>query len=174
MAIYKFSDMQNESFSFDSIALDSVSFQAHSHPDQLELFPLDEIPLKNPAKKEVPEKTRDKILSACMARLFFLVLFCADIFWIAYSVMRFVLFSLLHPVFLCKSEYVRKKLFKSTLSLKRSLVCALSLFIALFCPGFGILVGCAYFLMYDREGIEEVVPISLREQFQDFFQLNIQ
>ena len=54
-------------------------------------------------------------------------------------------------------------------SLRRSLVCGVSLFIALFSPAFGIMIACTYFLMYDKSGIEEVVPSSLQSQFKEFF-----
>ncbi|MBI3236532.1 MAG: hypothetical protein HYZ48_02320 [Chlamydiales bacterium] len=55
------------------------------------------------------------------------------------------------------------------LTVKRSLVCGLSLFITLFSPAFGIMIACTYFLMYDKTGIEEVVPASLQSQFKEFF-----
>jgi hypothetical protein len=32
------------------------------------------------------------------------------------------------------------------------------------------MIACTYFVMYDKEGIEEVVPASLQEQFKEFFQ----
>jgi hypothetical protein len=58
---------------------------------------------------------------------------------------------------------------KAWVSLRRSLVCGVSLFIALFNPAFGIMIACTYFLMYDKSGIEEVVPSSLQSQFKEFF-----
>jgi hypothetical protein len=60
-------------------------------------------------------------------------------------------------------------LFTSWLSLKRALVCGLSLFISLFSTGLGVMIACTYFVMYDKEGIEKCVPSSLQNHFQDFF-----
>ena len=57
---------------------------------------------------------------------------------------------------------------KYWISLRRSLVCGVSLLITLFSPAFGIMVACTYFLMYDKSGIEEVVPVSLQSQFKEF------
>ena len=54
--------------------------------------------------------------------------------------------------------------------MRRALVCGLSLLIAICSPAFGIMVACTYFLMYDKEGIEEVVPASLQDQFTSFFE----
>jgi hypothetical protein len=45
----------------------------------------------------------------------------------------------------------------------------LALLIALLSTGFGIMIACTYFVMYDKEGIDEVVPSSLREHFKEFF-----
>jgi hypothetical protein len=58
---------------------------------------------------------------------------------------------------------------KACVSVRRAFVCGLSLIVALFSPAFGIMVACTYFLMYDKAGIEEVVPRSLQEQFKEFF-----
>jgi hypothetical protein len=55
-------------------------------------------------------------------------------------------------------------------SIKRSFVCALALLVALFSPAFGIMIACTYFLMYDKAGMEEVVPSSIQSQFKDMFQ----
>jgi len=30
------------------------------------------------------------------------------------------------------------------------------------------MIACTYFMMYDKKGIQEVVPRSLQEQFQEF------
>ncbi len=170
MAIYKFSDARDGDLPCE----------------QLELFPragaalpagavgVDLGSMAAVVTEGLPKaKKRDRFLSSCMARLFFLVLLSADILWMGYA----FLFSSLMMIFVAltggKNKFFRKHLERGFLAIKRSLVCALSLLIALVAPGFGILVACAYFLMYDKEGIEEVVPASLREQFQDLFQPSV-
>ncbi len=175
MAIYKFSDARDGDLPCE----------------QLELFPRSSagagaaLPAEAPVEASgidlnsmaavvtdgLPQaKKRDRLLSSCMARLFFLVLLAADVLWMGYA----LLFSSLMLLLTCatggKNRFCRKHLARGYLAIRRSVVCALSLLIALVAPGFGILVACAYFLMYDKEGIEEVVPASLREQFQDLFQ----
>jgi len=54
------------------------------------------------------------------------------------------------------------------LNLKRAGICGVALVIALFSPSLGIMIACTYFLMYDKAGIQEVVPTSLQDQFKDF------
>jgi hypothetical protein len=108
---------------------------------------------------------RDRFFSSLAARLFFFILLVGDLFWLALSLLLFSIngiFSLL-----TFSRYVPFK--RAYLSLKRATVCALSLMIALFSPAFGIMIACTYFLMYDKKGIEEVVPASLQDQFKEFF-----
>ena len=61
------------------------------------------------------------------------------------------------------------KLSKSWISLKRSFICGIALVLALLSPALGIMIACTYFLMYDKSGVEEVVPSALREQFKDLF-----
>ncbi|OGN55784.1 MAG: hypothetical protein A3E26_05020 [Chlamydiae bacterium RIFCSPHIGHO2_12_FULL_49_32] len=112
---------------------------------------------------------RDRLFSTLVARLFFFLLLIADGFWMAYSV---ILFSLCIIGYLLSCFKV--PLFKETaggfwVSVKRSFVCGISLFLALFSPAFGIMIACTYFLMYDKAGIEEVVPASLQAQFKEFF-----
>ena len=110
----------------------------------------------------------NRFFSSLAARLFFFLLLLADMLWAVYAV---VLFSFgMTGMFLSfgKSSYFREVREKGSISLRRSLVCGISLFIALFSPAFGIMVACTYFLMYDKSGIEEVVPSSLQSQFREF------
>jgi hypothetical protein len=58
---------------------------------------------------------------------------------------------------------------RTFLSFKRSLVCAIALVVALFSPALGIMFSCMYFLMYDKNGVDEIVPSSLKDQFRDIF-----
>lgn len=112
---------------------------------------------------------RDRLFSTLVARLFFFLLFIADVAWLLYSLAFFSLSALGMLITYFKIPFFRDTAESFWLSLKRSSVCALSLFLTLFSPAFGIMVACTYFLMYDRDGIEEVVPASLQEQFKEFF-----
>ena len=42
-------------------------------------------------------------------------------------------------------------------------------FVAIFSPSLGIMFSCTYFLMYDKAGIDEIVPSALQDQFKGFF-----
>ncbi len=112
---------------------------------------------------------KDRFFSSLCARLFFFLLFLADIGWFLFSVCRIVFWISLHFLFLCRASGLRMKILKSWLSLKRGLVCGLSLAVSFCSPAFGIMIACTYFLMYDQQGIDEVVPASLKEQFKDLF-----
>ena len=132
---------------------------------QLELdLPEDE----NHGDEETYSK-RDRLFSTLVARLFFFLLLVADIAWIAYSVILFSLSLLGYLLTFCKFPFFKESASGFWISVKRSFVCGVSLFLALFSPAFGIMVACTYFLMYDKAGIEEVVPASLQAQFKEFF-----
>lgn len=107
--------------------------------------------------------------SSLAARLFFLLLFCADIFWILYSMLSLGIFVILHLCTFCKVSWFQERVSTALRSCKRSFVCATCLLISLFSPSFGIMIACTYFMMFDPQGIEEVVPTSLQSQFKDFF-----
>lgn len=113
--------------------------------------------------------SKDRLFSCIAARLFFLVLLFADLVWMLYAALLFVANVALWLLTLSRVSFFKKGAFSFYLTLKRSLICAVSLFIALFSPSFGIMIACTYFLMYDKTGIEEVVPSSLRAQFSEFF-----
>lgn len=113
--------------------------------------------------------SRDKIFSALAARFFFFLLLIADLAWGAYSALLFLIKVVLCIVSLGASSIIKKSCGKSWLNVKRSIVCAIALFIAIFSPALGIMFSCMYFLMYDKSGVEEVVPASLRDQFREIF-----
>lgn len=129
------------------------------------------------AKGEEPQATmhqtqfskRDRFFSSLTARLFFLLLLTADILWFFYAAILFVVSGVLRLMTLFKVSFLNTLNARMWLTIKRSLVCGLSLFITLFSPAFGIMIACTYFLMYDKTGIEEVVPASLQSQFKEFF-----
>lgn len=119
---------------------------------------------------EIPKEQRyrlDRFFSALTARLFFIFLFFADLLWGIYAITLFSFLLCLNTVTLFQCKILVSKLKSSFLSIKRFIICAFSLIIAIFSPSLGILFSCMYFMLYDRKGIEEVVPSSLREQFED-------
>ncbi|MCI5052580.1 MAG: hypothetical protein MRY21_05530 [Simkaniaceae bacterium] len=128
--------------------------------DQLEL-PGFEVPLE--------EEEKSSLFSAVAARFLFFLLLLADILWGVYSwVMLFVKLTL-NMVTFFRVERLRESLDYTWLAVRRSLVCGLALFVALFSPALGIMFSCMYFLMYDSSGIDEIVPESLRDQVKSFF-----
>ena len=127
----------------------------------------EEIPFEE--KVKVASLTKDRFFSVLCIRLFFFVLLAADIVWGVYSFCKMVFCLVLSGCFFYKKEVWEASLARAWLSLKRSLVCMLALFVSLFSTGFGIMIACTYFVMYDKEGIDEVVPSSLREHFKEFF-----
>lgn len=114
------------------------------------------------------KKERSSLFSAVAARLFFLLLIAVDILWSLWSLSSIVLFGALNLLSLGKISFVKKRCFHALKSFKRSLVCGIALFLALFSPSFGIMVACTYFVSRDKEGIDECVPTSLQEQFKEF------
>ena len=129
--------------------------------------------LENPEELlDKPLKQKDRIFSAILARLFFVLLFLGDCLWVVYALVLFTLSGAGILLSLGKVEVFLKLNTTARLTVKRAMVCGISLFIALFNPAFGIMIACTYFLMYDKSGIEEVIPSSLRSQFSDFFQKN--
>ncbi|GAB4186659.1 MAG: hypothetical protein Tsb0015_04670 [Simkaniaceae bacterium] len=129
-------------------------------------FPTQE---NDPAGQEEAVSRKDRFFSSLAARLFFLLLLFADMLWGVYSVIQFLLFLTLNIFTGFNISRLQCRLKKSLISIRRFVVCALALFIAIFSPSLGILFSCMYFMMYDKEGIEEVVPESLRSQFQEIF-----
>ena len=135
------------------------------------IFPVrpGEDPLAFVGEKEKPPFSWEPFFSSLCARLFFLALIVFDGLWFSYLIFKMSIYSLLQLGFMGSSAALQSRLAKNWISLKRSLICALALFVALFSPAFGIMIGCTYFLMYDKKGIEEAVPASLRSQFKELF-----
>lgn len=115
---------------------------------------------------------KNRLFSALCARFFFFLLLIADVFWGLYTVICFTMKATLCLLTFFRLPALKKSTAKSLLNMRRSLICLIALFIALFSPGLGIMFSCMYFLMYDKSGVEEVVPASLREQFQSIFAMN--
>ena len=121
-------------------------------------------------KEGEPSKAsvRGQIFSAVAARLFFVLLLLADLIWIGYSLVVFFVSAMGCCASRGKIPFFKNLYEKTWVSLRRSIVCGVSLLVALFSPAFGIMIACTYFLMYDKAGIEEVVPSALQAQFKEF------
>lgn len=140
----------------------------HGGPDPI----LDQVNLSEAriGFEEKKAKRSDQFFSSLAARSFFVLLLIADILWGAYVLCLLCVHLVLGILSLFKVPTVNQWLKKSFLNVKRFMVCALSLFVAIISPALGIMFACTYFLMYDKDGIEEIVPTSLQSQFKEFFQ----
>ena len=108
------------------------------------------------------EKIGKHFFSTLVTRFCFLLLFFADSAWLVYNTCLMILFAAAHLLTGRKVAWIGRMLGKFALNFRRSVVCGLSLLIGLFSPPFGIMVACTYFLMYDKAGMEEVVPAPLQ------------
>jgi hypothetical protein len=122
---------------------------------------------------EVPElealtSRKDRFFSSLTARVLFFLLLLGDVAWGFYAFLMVLTLAPLNLLTAGKIGFVQRLLAKNWIALKRAGVCGVSLFIALFSPALGIMIACTYFLMYDKNGIQEVVPKSLQDQFQEF------
>ncbi len=121
-----------------------------------------------PEPGETLEITKGRFFSSLTTRLLFFVLLLGDIVWAAYSFAMISIGGPLHLLTGCKVPFLQRFCKNRWIGFKRSGICGLSLLIALFSPALGIMIACTYFLMYDKTGIQEVVPKSLQDQFQEF------
>jgi len=120
---------------------------------------------------DAPEqmRTKGRFFSSLVTRLCFFLLLIADGAWFAYTLITTVLAFFGMLITFGKIAIFKNFLRKSLLNFRRSIVCALALFVGLFSPPFGIMVACTYFLMYDKAGMEQVVHAPLQAQFKDIF-----
>lgn len=122
-----------------------------------------------PKEEKKSPLSKDALLSFLCVRLLFFVLLLCTLVWFAYTVCKIALFLSLKLCVWGFSNTIKTKLSKSWLSFKRSFICGIALLLSMLSPALGIMIACTYFLMYDKSGVEEVVPASLREQFKDLF-----
>lgn len=115
------------------------------------------------------EDTKGSLFSSIAARLFFFMLLVVDLCWGILSTLLLLLFFVCNLILCFKNYRLKKRFFHYWLSIKRAFVCGISLFVALFSPALGTMFACTYFLMYDKKGIEEIVPSVLQDQFREFF-----
>lgn len=136
-----------------------------------DIFESEKLASKNPAEEltEAPTSKRERFFSALAARLLFLLLLVADLLWGVYALILLSLTLVCSLLTRGKMPFVKRLKHKFWMAFKRSLVCGLSLLIALLSPAFGIMIACTYFMMYDKAGLEEVVPSSIQAQFKDLF-----
>ena len=120
-------------------------------------------------KQRGEEKAIERhLFSSIAARLFFLMLLFTDLAW---GLLNTVLGAFALAGNLClffKGRSLKRYGARRWLNIKRSLVCAIALFVALFSPALGTMFACSYFLMYDKQGIDEIVPSVLQDQFKEF------
>jgi hypothetical protein len=154
MAIYDFPDAEKRDLKASAMP------QKRHFEEEPSAIPVESQPIKS--------DVRSQIFSAATARLLFLLLFAADLLWICYSFLVFLFSSVGHGVTRGRTDYFKNLFERSWITLRRSIVCGVSLMVALFSPAFGIMIACTYFLMYDKSGIEEVIPASLQSQFKEF------
>ena len=134
-----------------------------------DIFDSKDIPPAAEAVSGEPQVSKkDRFFSSLTARLLFFVLLLADLVWFGYTVFLFVALFVGSFLTFFQVPAFQKILHKKWIALKRSSVCAIALLVSLFSPALGIMVACTYFLMYDKTGIQEVVPSSLQDQFQEF------
>ncbi|MGR3973092.1 MAG: hypothetical protein QRY72_00715 [Candidatus Rhabdochlamydia sp.] len=111
---------------------------------------------------------KEQFFSSLATRIFFFLLLIADGLWILLLVLKLIVLAPLNLVTWGKMAAIQKHLGQSWVSLRRAVVCGISLLIAFFSPTLGIMLACIYFMMHDKAGVEEVIPVSLKDQFQDF------
>ncbi|MCY3975303.1 MAG: hypothetical protein OXF02_07175 [Simkaniaceae bacterium] len=108
------------------------------------------------------------LFASIAARLFFFLLLIADFFWGVYGALLLTVALIAEGLTGGRVPFLRRFRRRRYLSFKRALVCAIALFVSLFSPALGTMFACSYFLMYDKKGVEEVVPSVLQDQFKDF------
>lgn len=124
--------------------------------------------LKSSTSSSESVSKKERFFSSLTARLLFFLLLIGDLVWVVYAITLFICFFSLHLVTWFKTPLFSHLVRKQWLAIKRASICAIALFVSLFSPALGIMVACTYFLMYDKTGIQEVIPSSLQEQFQEF------
>ena len=112
---------------------------------------------------------RRALFSTLVTRFCFLLLLVADSAWLLYNTAMLTLSAIAYLVTGGKNRVVKRLFHRFSLHFRRSAVCALALMVGLFSPPFGIMIACTYFLMYDKAGMEEVVPATLQAQMKDIF-----
>ncbi|MDN3509549.1 MAG: hypothetical protein P0S93_06030 [Candidatus Neptunochlamydia sp.] len=119
--------------------------------------------------KHSSSKEKGLLFATIAARLFFFILLLTDIVWGFYTIALFFLCLPLNLLTGFEVDKLKKFSLRRYLNIKRAGISAVALIVALFSPALGTMIACSYFLMYDKKGIEEIVPSVLQDQFQEFF-----
>lgn len=122
-------------------------------------------------KKALPVESAPKVrrwASTLMTRLFFLLLLLADLLWATYTLVMLVAAGAISLVTGFKWNLSCQGVARYWLTFKRCLVCGLSLFVGIISPTFGIMIACTYFITYDKEGLDEIIPASFKQTFHPF------
>jgi hypothetical protein len=125
---------------------------------------------EKPSVQILTPPPKSSFFASFMTRLSFFILLGASLLWCGFALCQLGVVLGLQTLFLGKNRRIQRGLKGAFRSLCRSLVCIVSLVIGLFCPSFGMIVACTYFMMYDKAGIEEVIPKPLQAQFYQFFE----
>lgn len=120
-------------------------------------------------RKNLTPEENGYLFATIAARLFFFILLITDILWGVYTIVLFFLSLSLNLLSGFKIHKLKKFFLRRFLNIKRAGILAVALIVALFSPALGTMIACSYFLMYDKKGIEEIVPSVLQDQFQEFF-----
>lgn len=124
-----------------------------------------EFTLKGKAKEMEEE---GNLFATIAARLFFFILLITDLLWGCYTLGLFILALPFHLASGLKFLKLKRFVSRRFLNIKRAAICAVALVVSLFSPALGTMIACSYFLMYDKKGIDEIVPSVLQDQFQEF------
>ncbi|MEM7175370.1 MAG: hypothetical protein AAF443_05560 [Chlamydiota bacterium] len=116
-----------------------------------------------------PPDVKNRLFAAIAARLFFFVLLLIDLLWGVWSGVLFVAGLVANLCIGFKWSWLRRFFSRRFLNLKRAAICSIALLVAVFSPALGTMIACSYFLMYDKKGVEEIVPSVLQDQFREFF-----
>ncbi len=120
-------------------------------------------------EETAPPDVKNRFFTAFAARLFFFALLVVDLVWTVGSLALCSASALVYLVTACQCSALGRFVARRYLALKRGAISFIALVVALFSPALGTMIACSYFLMYDRKGVDEIVPSVLKDQFQEFF-----
>lgn len=121
--------------------------------------------------RDFEKEATSSLFSKISARLFFLMLLISDVCWGLSSLVQITVGSALMIITLGKSKAVRQFVIKKAIAIRRAFCCGFALTMALFSPALGTMFACSYFLIFDKKGVEEIVPHVLQDQIKEFMQL---
>jgi len=108
-------------------------------------------------------------ITAITSRFFFILLLMLTLIWMTVALCLYGVASLFHHMTFRSSSIGKRFYEKALVNVKRAAVCMIALIVALFNPALGIMFSCLYFMVYDKLGIDEIIPTSVKDQFKEFF-----